>query len=165
VHDRHNKHSARLIHIEHRIGKHAVEVAADGRIKQGKLLRLTPDVQEEAFDLVVKPSAQFRVETRVISGRLGIFLVCGRMKGVWLPAHDPANASGDLSAIHGLRFAVFDFCQPAPGFLFPGFFNAWVADAQIFGQASNKFPDLFRRPLAGFFNDLLQRHRHGALNL
>lgn len=69
------KHPVRLIHVEHGVGKHVGEVAADGRIKQAKASRLTPDVEDEPFNLVVEPSAQLRVDAGVILGRMDIFLI------------------------------------------------------------------------------------------
>lgn len=78
------------------------------------------------------------------------------------PAHDPANASGDFLTVHGLHRAVLDLCQPAAGFLFPGFLIVGIGGVQLFAQTVNQFADLFRRLVAGFFNDLFQCQWHGA---
>jgi len=84
VHNRDDEHSARFVEIEQGVRKHIGKVPADGRIKQPKTLGLPPDVEDEAFDFVIEPPAQRRIDPGVILSRHDIFLIRPGMKGAEL---------------------------------------------------------------------------------
>jgi hypothetical protein len=62
-----------------------------------------------------------------------------------------------------LHTAIFDLGQSAAGFLFPGLLILGIDAVRIFGESVNQFTNLFRRPVAGFFNDLFQCQWHGLI--
>ena len=82
VHDCYDNYPFRSIHIENGVREYIREVAADRRIKDGKTLRLPPDVEDELFDLVIESTTQLGGDAEVILGRLRIFLIRFGMKGI-----------------------------------------------------------------------------------
>jgi hypothetical protein len=61
-----------------------------------------------------------------------------------------------------LDAAAFDLGQTAAGFLFPSIINLGIDGMmQCKCQTVHQFGPLFRRPMAGFFNDFIRCDRHG----
>jgi hypothetical protein len=78
------------------------------------------------------------------------------------PPDDFADVGGYFFAGDAPKLAALDFLDAPVNLGFPGGFDLRVAGVQVFGQTAHQFPDFFRWPVAGFFNDLFQCQWHGG---
>jgi hypothetical protein len=74
--------------------------------------------------------------------------------------HDFTDAGGHFLTGDTVDFAGSDFLDPSGDFSLPGGLDFRLSSMQILGQSPDQFADLFRRPVAGFLNDLIQCHWH-----
>jgi hypothetical protein len=114
----------------------------------------------EPFDFTIKSNAQLRVCIRVIMDGLGELRRPPQDESRVSQTSDFSDAGKRLFNGNALNLTSLDFFDTSANFGLPGGFHLRVADMQVFGQTPDQLTNLLRRPVAGFLNDLIQRHRH-----